>query len=177
VLKATKSKVLFYEIHFKLIYFLVINDYVKTYLRKQRIDISSKVKYFENVAQFISYLAKTVSSFKWCSILQYYTLFCTVFLVPHGILVVQEVQKIQNFTQTSFLFSINLMTLLFFLTENKLTWIKTLIYLIFYTHLNKVLQKLSTAQPSSSVAKHKLLRVTKKHQDNVITSNRAIMTS
>ena len=69
------------------------------------------------------------------------------------------------------------MTLLFFLTENKLTWIKTLNYLIFYTHLNKVLQKLSTAQPSSSVAKHKLLRDTKKHQDNVITSNRAIMTS
>jgi hypothetical protein len=64
LLKATTSNVLFYEIHFKLIYFLVINDYVKTYLRKQRIDISSKVKYFENVAQFISYLAKTVSSFK-----------------------------------------------------------------------------------------------------------------
>jgi hypothetical protein len=44
-------------------------------------------------------------------------------------------------------------------------------------HLNKVLQKFSTAQPSSSVAKHKLLRDTKKQQDNVITSNRAIMTS
>ena len=42
--------------------------------------------------------------------------------------------------------------------------------------LNKVLQKFSMAQPSSSVAKHKLLRDTKKQQD-VITSNRAIMTS
>ena len=31
-----------------------------------------------------------------------------------------------------------------------------------YIHLNKVLQKFSTAQPSSSVAKHKLLRDTKK---------------
>jgi hypothetical protein len=29
-------------------------------------------------------------------------------------------------------------------------------------HLNEVLQKFSTAQPSSSVAKHKLLRDTKK---------------
>jgi hypothetical protein len=43
-------------------------------------------------------------------------------------------------------------------------------------YLNKVLQKCSTAQPSSSVAKHKLLTDTKKQQD-VITSNRAIMTS
>ena len=43
-------------------------------------------------------------------------------------------------------------------------------------HLNKVLQKFSTARPSSSVAKHKLLRDTKKQQD-VITSNRVIMTS
>ena len=43
-------------------------------------------------------------------------------------------------------------------------------------HLSKVLQKFSTAQPSSSVAKHKLLRDTKKQQD-VIASNRAIMTS
>jgi hypothetical protein len=34
LLKATTSNVLFYEIHFKLNYFLVINDYVKTYLRK-----------------------------------------------------------------------------------------------------------------------------------------------
>jgi hypothetical protein len=39
-----------------------------------------------------------------------------------------------------------------------------------------VLQKFSTAQPSSSVAKHKLLRDTKKQQD-VITSDRVIMTS
>jgi hypothetical protein len=38
-----------------------------------------------------------------------------------------------------------------------------------------VLQKFSTARPSSSVAKHKLLRDTKKQQD-VITSNRVIMT-
>ena len=30
-------------------------------------------------------------------------------------------------------------------------------------HLNEVLQKFSTAQPSSSVAKHKLLRDTKKN--------------
>ena len=39
--------------------------------------------------------------------------------------------------------------------------------------------KFSTAQPSSSVAKHKLPRDTKKkkQQDNVITSNRATMTS
>ena len=43
-------------------------------------------------------------------------------------------------------------------------------------YLNKVLQKFSTARPSSSVAKHKLLRDTKKQQD-VITSNRVIMTS
>ena len=45
-----------------------------------------------------------------------------------------------------------------------------------FLYLNKVLQKFSTAQPSSSVAKHKLLRDTKKQQDD-ITSNRAIMTS
>jgi hypothetical protein len=45
-----------------------------------------------------------------------------------------------------------------------------------FIHLNKVLQKFSTAQPSSSVAKHKLLRDTKKQQD-VITSDRVIMTS
>jgi hypothetical protein len=38
-----------------------------------------------------------------------------------------------------------------------------------------VLQKFSTARPSSSVAKHKLLRDTKKQQD-VITSNRVVMT-
>jgi hypothetical protein len=50
------------------------------------------------------------------------------------------------------------------------------IYTHFIIHLNKVLQKFSTAQPSSSVAKHKLLRDTKKQQD-VITSNRVIMTS
>jgi hypothetical protein len=37
--------------------------------------------------------------------------------------------------------------------------------------------KISTTQPSSSVAKHKLPRDTKKQQDNVITSNRATMTS
>ena len=47
-----------------------------------------------------------------------------------------------------------------------------------YVHLNKVLQKILTAQPSSSVAKHKTAkRYKKKKQDNVITSNRAIMTS
>jgi hypothetical protein len=51
------------------------------------------------------------------------------------------------------------------------------IFYYLYVHLNKVLQKFSTAQPSSSVAKHKLPRDTKKQQDNVITSNRAIMTS
>jgi hypothetical protein len=50
------------------------------------------------------------------------------------------------------------------------------ITLLLFIHLNKVLQKFSTAQPSLSVAKHKLLRDTKKQQD-VITSNRAIMTS
>jgi hypothetical protein len=38
-------------------------------------------------------------------------------------------------------------------------------YLIKFIHLNKVLQKFSTARPSSSVAKHKLLRDTKKQQD------------
>ena len=48
--------------------------------------------------------------------------------------------------------------------------------IIIYIHLNKVLQTFSTARPSSSVAKHKLLRDTKKQQD-VITSNRVIMTS
>ena len=42
-------------------------------------------------------------------------------------------------------------------------------------HLNKVLQKFWTANTSSSVAKHKLPRDTKKQQDNVITSNRAIL--
>jgi hypothetical protein len=47
------------------------------------------------------------------------------------------------------------------------------LYQIKRIHLNKVLQTFSTAQPSSSVAKHKLLRDTKKQQD-VITSNRAI---
>ena len=41
-------------------------------------------------------------------------------------------------------------------------------YNIIIIHLNKVLQKFSTARPSSSVAKHKLLRDTKKQQD-VIT--------
>ena len=47
-----------------------------------------------------------------------------------------------------------------------------------YIYLNKVLQKFSTAQPSSSVAKHKLLRDTKKtKQQDVITSDRVIMTS
>ena len=51
------------------------------------------------------------------------------------------------------------------------------IYIYIYIHLNKVLQKFSTVLPSSSVAKHKLLRDTKKQQDNVITSNRAIITS
>jgi hypothetical protein len=49
-------------------------------------------------------------------------------------------------------------------------------YIWFNLYLNKVLQIFSTAQSSSSVAKHKLLRDTKKQQDNVITSNRAIMT-
>ena len=39
-----------------------------------------------------------------------------------------------------------------------------------------MLQKFSTAPPSSLVAKHKLLRDTKKQQD-VITSDRVIMTS
>ena len=50
------------------------------------------------------------------------------------------------------------------------------ITLLLFIHLNKVLQKFSTALPSLSVAKHKLLRDTKKQQD-VITSNRVIMTS
>ena len=53
---------------------------------------------------------------------------------------------------------------------------KIYIVIIYFIHLNKVLQKFSTARPSSSVAKHKLLRDTKKQQD-VITSNRVIMTS
>ena len=43
------------------------------------------------------------------------------------------------------------------------------ITLLLFIHLNKVLQKFSTALPSLSVAKHKLLRDTKKQQD-VITS-------
>jgi hypothetical protein len=51
---------------------------------------------------------------------------------------------------------------------------KQMSYNIIIIHLNKVLQKFSTAQPSSSVAKHKLLRDTKKQQD-VITSNRVIV--
>jgi hypothetical protein len=43
-------------------------------------------------------------------------------------------------------------------TDNCIT---TIIYILSFTHLNKVLQKFSTARPSSSVAKHKLLRDTK----------------
>jgi NAD-dependent SIR2 family protein deacetylase len=48
--------------------------------------------------------------------------------------------------------------------------------IIIYTFKQNVAKNLSMAQPSSSVAKHKLLRDTKKQQD-VITSNRVIMTS
>ena len=47
---------------------------------------------------------------------------------------------------------------------------------IINTFKQNVAKKFSTAQPSSSVAKHKLLRDAKKQQD-VITSNRVIMTS
>ena len=65
----------------------------------------------------------------------------------------------------------------------KQTWPFSSEYLIIFCHiliivyLNKVLQKFSTAQPSSSVAKHKLPRDTKKQQNNVITPNRDTMTS
>ena len=48
--------------------------------------------------------------------------------------------------------------------------------IIIYTFKQSVAKNISTARPSSSVAKHKLLRDTKKQQD-VITSNRVIMTS
>ena len=47
--------------------------------------------------------------------------------------------------------------------------------IIIYTFKQSVAKMFSTARPSSSVAKHKLLRDTKKQ--DVITSNRVIMTS
>ena len=60
---------------------------------------------------------------------------------------------------------------IYFLDQTEKRFYLTVIYkcLHFSYHL--------TEEPSSSVAKHKLLRDTKKQQDNVITSNRAIMTS
>ena len=44
--------------------------------------------------------------------------------------------------------------------------------ILYLIHLNKVLQKFSTARPSSSVAKHKLLRDTKNYTFNSYFSDK-----